>query len=246
MRFLKIKKRKGRARSDGSTITEMVIVEKNRKYGDVLSEKGLSVKSSILITGANASGKSRWLERMHKEAATIWGGRAKHTPIYLAAVQPIAAWVDVPHVAAWWDKKLADKPNEIEENRRRAYKQLRNWEKADAVAEYLEATNAILFVDDAHKLSGMKAEIARKCINTAKLWVVAASNEQRIRPGLRHPILNSKPQTVHLDSDVAYDMTGPLMWAAATVAFIAGFYGLAGVIGGMRLLSGGLRAARQE
>ena len=46
--------------------------------------------------------------------------------------------------------------------------------------DYCRDTNAVLFIDDAHKLAGRKLEIARLCVMASKIHVIAASEEQRI------------------------------------------------------------------
>ena len=48
--------------------------------------------------------------------------------------------------------------------------------------DYCRDTNAVLFIDDAHKLAGRKLEIARLCVMASKIHVIAASEEQHIPP----------------------------------------------------------------
>jgi hypothetical protein len=61
MQFLTIRKHT-RPRKDGRPYAQAFVVKKNRKYGDVIEQKGISTKRPVLITSAHASSKSYWLE----------------------------------------------------------------------------------------------------------------------------------------------------------------------------------------
>ncbi len=78
--------------------------------------------------------------------------------------------------------------------------------------EYLRKTGPVLFVDDAHNLSGRKLKLAKDCVRAAKVWVMSAADKGRIAPGLRKDVLAAEPQTFLLDSEVAYDATAILIW----------------------------------
>ncbi len=44
--------------------------------------------------------------------------------------------------------------------------------KTDLLAGYLIEPQSLLFIDDAHKLTGRKPLIARKCLMSTKLWLM--------------------------------------------------------------------------
>ncbi len=90
MQFLTIKKQK-RQRKDGRPYARAFVIKKNRKYGPVVEQKGVSTKKPILITGAHASGKSYWLERLHSDAERVWV-QIEAKPLLLSAVRPLSAW----------------------------------------------------------------------------------------------------------------------------------------------------------
>lgn len=79
--------RKGRPAGDARAVVPIVRT-KNRKYGLVLDEHWLSIRRDVMITGANAAGKTRWLMRLHAGAAAIWRDRPA---ILLRAVRLDAA-----------------------------------------------------------------------------------------------------------------------------------------------------------
>ena len=198
MQFLAIKKHQ-RPRKDGRPHAQAFVVKKNRKYGQVIEQKCVSTKKPVLITGAHASGKSYWLDRLHKDAARIWA-RIDAQPLYLAAVRPLSAWTDVKHLEIWWAAR--ENPDDD-----RHWTKLKAWERVDMLPLYLKETGAVLFIDDAHNLSGRKLKLAQDCVRAANVWVMAAADEGRIAPGLRKDVLAAEPQTFRLDSEVAYDAT---------------------------------------
>lgn len=245
MQFLKIKRRQ-RKRADGSTYAEAAFVTKRRKYGDTLSEETISIKRPVLVTGAHDSGKSRWVKRLHGAAPDIWGSKSKAAPLLLDALSPLSAWCDSAAVGQWWDGlrtvELAHSPATARE----PWKTLKQYARADALPDYCKATGAVLFIDDAHKLAGRKLQIARQCVLSSRLFVVAASEEQRLAPNLRAAVLHRDPQIFRLDSEVAYDATPLLMWFFIVVCLAAGWWEAGAVLGGLKLLGTGRRSARAD
>ncbi|TXH62534.1 MAG: hypothetical protein E6Q84_01130 [Thiothrix sp.] len=112
--------------------------------------------------------------------------------------------------------------------------------------DYCKDTGAVLFVDDAHKLAGRKLQIARLCVLSSRLFVISASEEQRLAPNLRAAVLHRDPQIFRLDSEVAYDATNLLMWAFLVACLAAGGWEAAAVLGGLKALGTGRRAARAD
>ena len=117
------------------------------------------------------------------------------------------------------------------------WSRLKQWERSDALPDYCRETNAVLFIDDAHKLTGRKLEIARLCVLSSKIHVVAASEEQRIPPNLRSVLMRRDPQVFRLDSEVAYDATSLVMWLFIAVSMGAGFWEVSLILGGLKAVS---------
>lgn len=237
---------RGKPGADGIRYVQAVIRRKARRFGPVLDVETISRKRPILITGAHDSGKSRWLDRLAAEASGIWGKKTDAQPLILGALRPLAAWTDASAVAAWWDKREAAKVSAGETAQARPWSKLRPWERADALPDYLASTGAVLFIDDAHKLTGRKLDLARQCVLSARLWVVAASEESRIAPNLRGPLLRRDPQIIRLDSEAAYDATNLLTWIVAVVLLAVGAWEAGLVVAGLKALASGRRAARQD
>lgn len=242
MEYLKIRRTAKQVRADGSRYAVPLFITKSRKYGKVVSQQTISTKSPILITGAHDSGKTRWLSRMHEHAAEIWGAKIKASPLYLDAIAPIASWNDNPELAKWWDAKQEELPAE----ERLLWKNLKPYERSEALPTYCADTGAVLFLDDVHKLAGRKLQIARQCALKAKIFVVASSEEQRIPPNLRTVLMRRKPQIYRLDSEASYDATHILTWFIIVSLLAIGFWEAALVMGGLKALGSGRRSTRAD
>lgn len=239
MEYLKIK------RSSSSRYAEMLMIQKNRKYGQVLREQTVSKRKPVLIEGAHDSGKSRMTTRLFDSALDIWGAKSKGEPVMLGAMRPIASWVEAGQIEEWHtlrylEDQKSDKP------KLRPWSNLKAWERADLLPEYISDTGAVVFIDDAHKLSGRKLQMARLCVMSSRMWVCSTSQLNRIPPNLRQVLMRREPTEIRLKTDVAYDVTTLGMWVVATLAVVIGWWEVALVIGGLKALSTGRRATRQE
>ena len=242
MEYLKIRRTKNQVRADGSRFAVPLLVTKTKKYGKVTSEQVISKKKPILVTGAHDSGKTRWLTRLHENAAEIWGAKIKAAPIFLDTLSPVGEWHDNPAISEWWDEEQ----QKIPLDERQPWKKLKQYARSSALVDYCKAKKPVLFIDDAHKLTGRKLQIARQCAMATRLTVVATSEEQRLPPNLRPVLLRRDPQIFRLDSEVAYDATHILMWFLLICCLAIGWWEAALVIGGLKALGTGRRAARAD
>lgn len=246
VQFLKIKRRKKRLRADGTDYAEAVFVTKRRKFGDTLGEETVSIKRPVLVTGAHDSGKTQWVKRLHDAAPQIWGSKTKAAPLLLDSLSPLSAWCDSPAVAAWWEAKRKAEEAADPTTARAPWKTIKQHTRADALPDYCKDSGPVLFIDDAHKLNGRKLQIARLCVLSSRLFVISASEENRLAPNLRAAVLHRDPQIFRLDSDVAYDATALLMWFFIVACVAAGWWEAGAVLGGLKLLGSGRRAARAD
>lgn len=237
MRYLTIKSQPSATRKNGREVAQAYYVHKNRKYGKVIEEQCISVRKPILVTGANSSGKTRWLDRLHEAAGKIWNQRTA-TPLYISAAKPLSAWTDVKHLELWW--AVRDNPEEM-----RHWSKLKAWERTDALPIYLKETGAVLFVDDAHLISGRKLKILEECVRAAHVFVMGAEDEGRLGQTVRRDVIRREPQIFRLSTEVAYDVTPLLMWCLIAVAAILQMWMLVMVLGGLKLLGSGRRATKQ-
>ena len=215
-----------------------MVVRKTRKFGDVIDTRHIHTKKSVMIVGDHASGKSYWLQRLHKDAEKIWSAR-KNPPVFLSATRPLSSWSDGKHFETWW--ALRDMPEES-----RHWTKLKTYERQDHLQNYLRETKSVLFIDDAHKMTGSKMKVAQSCLRASQIFVLTTADEGRISPSFRKDIISPDVQIFRLDSEVAYDATSVMMWIFILVAAGFGAYEVAAVLGGLKALSGGRRASKQD
>jgi hypothetical protein len=246
MKYLAIRNGKNQFRADGSPYAVPLYIHKTRKFGKIIKTQSISVKRPILVTGAHDSGKTRWLKRMFEQGTGIWGGKIKSDPLWLGAFRPIAAWCEAPAMVAWYEASRAKEETEDKDSARKPWGKLKQWERSEVLPNYIQDTGAVLFIDDAHKLSGRKLQLARECALAARIYVISASQEQRIPPNLRAVVMRRDPQVYRLDTEVAYDATDAFMWLLILILMGAGAWEAGAVLGGLKALSGGRKAARQD
>lgn len=207
-----------------------VIRHKTKKFGQVTGEECLSIRRDVLIIGANSSGKSRWLEKLHTNAGAMWIGREAYK---LRALEPLQRWTDDPRLEAFAVAKGL------------TWSKLVQYKRADLLVEWIETTKPVLFLDDIHKLAGRKLDLVCRMARAAGT-VVAASWAEESTPMSLRMLLNARdPQRVNLKSEAAYDITGAALWIMILVALGAGAWQIAAALGGMKVLGGGRRAAKQ-
>lgn len=195
MEYLHIKRTKNQLRADGSRYATPLFITKTAKYGDRLSEKIISVKKPILITGEPDSGKTRWITRLHEHSLEIWGAKSRSGSLLLDARRPLSSWGNAPAVRAWWKQQQKQLPPD----QRQPWSTLRQDKRSAALPTYCADTGAVLFIDDAHKLlGGQPLKLACQCLKAARMWVIAAYQEERLPPGLCEVVKAGKPQRFHL------------------------------------------------
>ena len=246
MEYLKIRRGTGQKRADGSRYAVPLYVTKTKRMGNTISEEAISTKRPILVTGAHDSGKTKWVERLHEHAGEIWGTKSKTAPLYLNTLSPLAAWSDDPDVEKWWEGSRLTEEAADPATARVPWKAMKQHARAECLPDYCKDTKAVLFIDDAHKLAGRKLKIARKCVLASRLFVITASEEQRMPPNLRDVVIKRAPQIFRLASEVSYDATNIFMWAFLVACRAAGWFEAAMVLGGLKMLGAGRRAARAD
>lgn len=233
--------------------------------GDVTNTETISKKRNILITGAHHSGKSKAINKLFDEAERIWfyqvapyqhSNVAKESrgqdkpvlqrgqtlddwvfpePVMLNGITPLSKWTEHDGVKQWYENKGEGE-----------YKKIPAWKRVELIPEYLKETRAVLFVDDAHRLTGRKLQIAKACMESGFRIVVCSSDENRLSPSIRRLFLDSKPQILRLNTDVAYDATHLFIWSFVMIFMVTGMTELAGVLGFMQVMSGGRRGSKQD
>lgn len=241
MLFLGIKTQK-RQRKDGKEWAQALAILKTRRMGEVIEQKMISVKKPVLIVGLHASGKSRWIRRLYNDSERIWATRSKHLPLYLSYSDPLAEWVSGKQLDCWWGGRKDNDPDDT-----RHWKQLKPYEKYRLLPEYLRETGAVLFIEDANKFTdnSKKGRLLQECVRASHVWVMTASDEARLFPGLRKDVLAANPQIFRLKTDSSYDATSTFIWLMVFLSMALGSWEIAAVLTGLKVLGNGQRALRQ-
>jgi hypothetical protein len=216
--------------ANGTTRRVPIVRTRGRKYGPIQDERVLSTQKDILVTGPNASGKTRWLAKFNDQAAAVWSTREK---LYIRAMEPLQRWYEDPRVEAYAAKQG------------QPWSKLRTYDRIDMLLAWAEQSKIVLILDDAHKLAGRKLDIAIRLCRSAWRLVVGAFAEQSIPMSLRMLLDVRDPQRVPLKSEAAYDATSMALWLIMLIALMAGWWQLAAVIAGMKVIAGGRRASKQ-
>lgn len=235
LKYLKIR-RGSQKRVDGSCYAHPQIITKRHRFDDPIETKYISRKAPIVIEGAASSGKSRMLHRLFSAHEDIWGAKS-NAPLLLSVSAPIGAWADSPDFEKWAiDSGFP-------------FASLRIYQRIDLLPRYVAARSIVVFLDDAHLLTGgsRKGQIARDCIAAARVFVIACSAFNRLPPNLRDTVQRrANVQTVQLSSDVAFDATNSLFWVLLFVLLAAGAMEAAVLLGALRMLGGGRWSSKQQ
>ncbi len=223
IKYFQVKKRQ----RGPSPYAEVYYREKaNRKINTFITERYISNKKPVLILGDGDSGKTHSLMKFFNHAELIW--RKKPSPIMLSATQPVMQWVEQKCVVEWVGK------NE--------WKSLKPFERSQKVIDYCKEKKPIVFVDDAHKLTGRKLQLAKQCL-LSNVFILTALTENKLPPSIRDVVIRRGPQTFAMSTKVAYDATSAFAWIFVFAAFLGGFPEVALMAGGFQLLANGRRGS---
>ncbi|WP_457754942.1 hypothetical protein [Thermovibrio ammonificans] len=163
----------------------------------------------MVILGREGSGKTREVEKLRVKAKEIFGLNS----VYLPAQFPISDW----YVLNLPAKDLKGK---------------KGVEKRELLLR--ACRDAVVVIDDAHRLTGQKLQVAKKALISAQYFVVSAPRWLDIPQSLRVEIERRQFREVYLKSDAAADISYILMALAVVVSFLTGFHEVAFLLMGLR------------
>jgi hypothetical protein len=247
MKFLNIRREK-QERKDGTKPAKMYFEEKSKKFGSLVSSKYISNRKNILISGGFQSGKSRIIFKIWTARKDIFG--ANRGFVKLSGLGTIAEFVDTPTLRNFYNSIPKGDNAELiaffNANEGREFKNLRQHERIENLILYVKHNNTILVIDDANRLTNRKLEIAKRCIEHCKQFVIATNEEQKLATSLRTVVMNSNLEHIKLDTNASYDVTGIFVWLIVAAAAVGGWYELAFIMGGLKALSTGRGATRKD
>lgn len=243
--------RKGPQRADGSPRRVPIYREREAKYGRIKAERPLATKRDVLICGGHGSGKTRWVQRYVENAKDIWPTR----PVaYLRAVNPVGEWCDQPALMRWHCEQVqASKlgagetaPKPSADDILREWARLKTYDRPRRLVEWIERNGGVVIIDDGHKLTGRKADVALQAIRAARIVIMSTQGHNRLPLTIRLACDQRKPQLVNLRTEASYDVTSMLVWIMTIASLGAGAWQVAAVLGGLGMLAKGQRATVQH
>jgi len=215
IKFFQIKKQKGTSKKS------LIFRERPKKYSKKLKETYIKKSESLMIIGSHASGKSREISKIHKEADNIY---KQDTQIYINAIDPFTDW---------YHQNIKKKDTDIfieslDDN------ELRDETIADIKKQHIKiqtlinkSHKSILFIDDIDLLKGKKKETAKDMMRVSSIIICTTKSKQDIDKTLLD-ILNKKNFTeIALLSDVSYDATNIIFIVMIVGMLVSGMHELA-------------------
>jgi uncharacterized protein YgfB (UPF0149 family) len=212
-RYLKFKKKKY------CNKRFIYLIEKKRKWHNKEKKKYISKKSSFVIEGLHASGKTRELLKIHEKKYDIWS--EKENFILIKASDSLSDWLNKNI-----DKKTKETfINEHKEN----IEIIENIRKQHIkIAQLIfKAENGIVLIDDIDKLSGKKKEIVKDLIKVSKITIATATEYKDIDKTIEKLLKSKNIELIQLTTDASYDATFVLFAIFVVMLFAAGQHELA-------------------
>ncbi|EAI5755530.1 hypothetical protein AB5P07_001850 [Campylobacter coli] len=212
------------------------MLRKKKTIFDKPKETYISKKSDILITGINASGKSKRLNSFLQNAKDLW---KKEHVIFFHATDSLS---EIFH------RNL----DNDDETKRLIYGENANLnlENLDTSKNYLKiialvekSKNSTLIIDDLDKLNGKKLEMAKELLRNCKRFIATAKDEISINKTIGG-ILKSrrkKLEIVSLSSKASIDATNALLVLFVLALFATGLYELALLVTAGRIAMRGMQ-----
>ncbi|ECO8179139.1 hypothetical protein FXI98_09070 [Campylobacter coli] len=211
-------------------------MRKKKTIFDKPKETYISKKSDILITGINASGKSKRLNSFLQNAKDLW---KKEHVIFFHATDSLS---EIFH------RNL----DNDDETKRLIYGENANLnlENLDTSKNYLKiialvekSKNSTLIIDDLDKLNGKKLEMAKELLRNCKRFIATSKDEISLNKTIGG-ILKSrrkKLEIVSLSSKASIDATNALLVLFVLALFATGLYELALLVTAGRIAMRGMQ-----
>ncbi|EGY1016828.1 hypothetical protein FGY48_000917 [Campylobacter coli] len=213
-----------------------ILLRKKKTIFDKPKEIYISKKSDILITGINASGKSKRLNSFLQNAKDLW---KKEHVIFFHATDSLS---EIFH------RNL----DNDDETKRLIYGENANLnlENLDTSKNYLKiialvekSKNSTLIIDDLDKLTGKKLEMAKELLRNCKRFIATSKDEISLNKTIGG-ILKSrrkKLEIVSLSSKASIDATNALLVLFVLALFATGLYELALLVTAGRIAMRGMQ-----
>lgn len=166
----------------------------------------ISKKKSLLITGIEGAGKSKYIKRIWNKRKDIYRHH-KDSFLFLNAHETISDYF----------LNIADEL--IENGKIESSKGLTTTAKIEYITEY--AKDGILIIDNLHKFSGRKLELIKELMRNCKLFVATTKDLRLINQTIQKDMA-FKYEELNLKSTESKDATNIIIFAFIIFLFISG------------------------
>ncbi len=192
IKYLQVNNKTGRT-------AEVYYREKPKTGAKCTTETYIKKTKSVLITGEAASGKSRNLHKVWLKRNAIW---TKKPSVLINSNTPLSEWIDT------------------NKDYLKISKGEKQYQTLKKLQDFCQAQKTIIFIENAHKLTGRKLDIARAMAYKNVVYATALS-ENRIPATIRQSI-TANCLRLRFGTKVAFDGTQALIIAVALLAFMFG------------------------
>ncbi|EAJ7010321.1 hypothetical protein YN63_009375 [Campylobacter coli] len=208
-----------------------ILLRKKKTIFDKPKETYISKKSDILITGINASGKSKRLNSFLQNAKDLW---KKEHVIFFHATDSLS---EIFH------RNLNDEETKklIYGDENGSFDTSKNYLKIIALVE--KSKNSTLIIDDLDKLTGKKLEMAKELLRNCKRFIATAKDENSINKTIGGILKGRRKrlEVIALSSKASLDATNALFVIFVLALFATGLHELALLVTAGRIAMRGMQ-----
>jgi len=205
------------------TSKSILFRERNKVYSKKYKEKYIPKKNSILITGLEASGKSKMLLKLHEEKETIYP-KAKGF-LFIKCTDSLSDWFrnfDVDDVQDYLDILDDEELKLIENDIKKQYMKIQILINT--------AKDKIIFIDDIDMVSGKKKEVLKDILRVSKLVIATSKDDKKMDKNIVNFFYKNKHTVIPLGTQASYDATNYLFVLMLLVMVASGAYEVAAVV----------------
>lgn len=221
VQYLRLKPNKSK------TSKSILFRERNKVYSKRYGETYISKKNSILITGFEASGKSKMLGKLYDNRFDVYP-KAKGF-IFIKSTDSLTDWfrnfseLDINN---YREELSEDELLQVESDLKKQYMKIQI---------LLNTTkNKILFVDDIDKATGKKKEVLKDMLRSCKLVIATSKDDKEMDKSIVNFFYRTEHTVIPLGTQGSYDATNYLFVALLLAMVASGAYEVAVVVMMMR------------
>jgi nucleoside-triphosphatase THEP1 len=217
VQYLRLKPNKSK------TSKSILFRERNKVYSKRYKEKYIPKKHSILITGLEASGKSKMLLKLYEEKNNVYP-KAKGF-LFIKCTDNLTDWFrnfDDGDVNDYLETLDEDEVMSIEKDLKKQYMKIQILVNT--------AKEKIVFIDDIDMVSGKKREVLKDILRVSKLVIVTAKDDKNMDKSIVNFFYRHEHTIIPLGTQGSYDATNYIFVTLLVAMLASGAYEVAAFI----------------